>query len=89
MDDPAVHYVWRVRYSPSLPAQSHYISLLYETLCDACTGLQSRIEFDIAQADVSTTLRQISDWFATSVIKGRRGEGVEQRVAMIDIDINR
>jgi hypothetical protein len=71
-----------------VPAQSHYISLLYETLRDARTGLQSKIGFDIAQADVSTS-PEISDWFAINVIKGRRKEGVEQRVAMIDFDINR
>jgi len=62
---------------------------LYVTLRDTHTGLQSRIEFDITQAGVSTTLRDISFWFAISINKGRRKEGVEQRVAIIDIHINR
>jgi hypothetical protein len=63
--------------------------LLYVTLRGTHTGLQSRIEFDIAQADVSTTLREIRFWFAISINKWRRKEGVEQRVAIIDFHINR
>jgi len=65
-----------------------YLSL-YETLCDAHTGLQSSIELDVAQTDISTTLCEISAWFFISINAGRRLNGVEQRVAIMDIDINR
>jgi hypothetical protein len=43
--------------------------LLYVILRGTDTGLQSRIEFDIARAGVSTTLREISFRFAISINK--------------------
>jgi len=79
----------RVRYIPSLSTKSQYIPPLYDTLDDAHTGLQSSVELDMAQTDVITTLCEISAWFAMSINEGWRKEGVEQRVAIMDIDINR